>query len=103
MSFGEVTLGFFRLFLLIGPFGRLEHLPCETLESVVVPSVMLSLGVENADAIQKAFKFTRPGSVLLVASWSFHCVDRMIHFPHLVAALGQARLVCVARLLLLLL
>jgi hypothetical protein len=51
MSFGEVVLGLFGLFLLIDPFGRLEHLICETLESVTVPGLMLSLGVENADAI----------------------------------------------------
>jgi hypothetical protein len=48
MHFGEVTLGFFKLFLLIG---RLEHLICETLESITVPGLVLSLGVGNADAI----------------------------------------------------
>jgi hypothetical protein len=58
MSFGEVTLGLFGLFLLIGPFGRLEHLMCETLESVVASGLVLSLGVENTYAIQEAFKFT---------------------------------------------
>jgi hypothetical protein len=51
VSFREVTLGFFRLFLLIVPFGRLEHLIYETLESVVVPGLVLSLGVENTNAI----------------------------------------------------
>jgi hypothetical protein len=51
MSFGEVALGFFGLFLLISQFGHLEHLICETLESVIVPSLVLSLGVENADTI----------------------------------------------------
>jgi hypothetical protein len=51
MSFGEVTLGLFRLFLLTGPFGRLDHLIYETLESIVVPGLVLSLGVENADVI----------------------------------------------------
>jgi hypothetical protein len=48
MRFGEVTLGFFKLFLLIG---CLEHLICETLESITVPGLVLSLGVGNADAI----------------------------------------------------
>jgi hypothetical protein len=46
MSFREVTLGFFELFLLIDPFGRLEHLICKTLESVAVPGLVHSLGVE---------------------------------------------------------
>jgi hypothetical protein len=51
MIFGEVALGILRLFLLIGPFGHLEHLIDETLELVTVPGLVLSLGVENADAI----------------------------------------------------
>jgi hypothetical protein len=46
MSFGEVALGFLGLFLLIGPFGRLEHLTYETLESVIVLGLVLTLGVE---------------------------------------------------------
>jgi hypothetical protein len=73
------------------------------LESVAVPGLVLSLGVENADAIQEAFKFTHPRLVLLVASQSFHHIDGMIRFPLLVMALGWARLVRVAWLLLLLL
>jgi hypothetical protein len=68
VSFGEVTLWIFRLLLLINLFGRFEHLICETLESVIVPSLVLSLGVKNVDLIQEAIKFTRPGSVLLVAT-----------------------------------
>jgi hypothetical protein len=51
VSFEEVVLGFFRLFLLIGPFGCLEYFIYETLELVVVSGLVLSLGVENADAI----------------------------------------------------
>jgi hypothetical protein len=51
MSFREVAHGLFGLFLLIGPFGRLEHLIYETLESVAVSGLVLSLGVKNADAI----------------------------------------------------
>jgi hypothetical protein len=46
MSFGEVTLGLFGLFLLIGPFGHLEHRICETLASIAVSGLMLSLGVK---------------------------------------------------------
>jgi hypothetical protein len=103
MSFGEVTLRFFGLFLLIGPFGRLEYFICETLESVIVLGLVLSLGVEDADAIQKAFKFTRPRLVLLVVSWPFHRNDGMIILPLLVVTLGQARQVRVARVLFLLL
>jgi hypothetical protein len=96
MSFGEVTLGFFRLFCLIGHSGRLEHLICETLESVAVLGLVLSVGVENTDVIQEAFKFTQYGSVPIVASWMFHLIDRTIRFPLLVVALGRARLVRVA-------
>jgi hypothetical protein len=103
MNFGEVTLGFFGLFLFINPLGHLEHLICETLELVTVSVLVLSLGVENADVIQEAFKFTWSEPVLLIASWSFHRIDGMIRFPLLVVALGRARLVHVARLLLLLL
>jgi hypothetical protein len=103
MSFGEVTLWFFGLFFLIGHFGRLEHLICETLESVTVSGLVLSLGVENVDVIHEALKFTQPRSVLLVASWLFHRVDETICFPLLIVTLGRARLVHVARLLLLLL
>jgi hypothetical protein len=35
----------------MGPFGRLEYFICETLESVAISGLVLSLGVENADAI----------------------------------------------------
>jgi hypothetical protein len=44
--------------------------------------------VENADAIQKAFKFPRLGLVLLVASWPFHRINGMTRFPLLIVALG---------------
>jgi hypothetical protein len=103
MSLGDVALGILGLFLLISPFGCLENLICETLESVAVPGLVLSLGVENANAIQEAFKCTWPGPVLLVVSQPFHNIDRMVCFPLLIVALGRAWLVCVARLLLLLL
>jgi hypothetical protein len=88
VSFGEVTLGYLRFFLLIGPFGCPEYLIYETLESVTVLGLVLSLGVEDADAIQEAFKFMWPGSVLLMASWMLHHIDRMTRFPLLVVALG---------------
>jgi hypothetical protein len=58
VSFEEVTLGFLRLFLLISPIGRLEYLICDTLESVAVPGLVLFVGIEGADVIQEAFKFT---------------------------------------------
>jgi hypothetical protein len=96
MSFGEVTLWFFGLFLLICLFGRLEYLIYKTMDSVTVPGLVLSLVVEIADAIQEVFKFTRPRLVLLVVSRSFHRVDRTIHLPLLVVALRRASLVRVA-------
>jgi hypothetical protein len=87
---------FFGLFILIGPFGHLEYFICETLESIAILGLVLSLGVKNADAIQEVFKFPRLGLVLLVASQPFHRIDGMIRFPLLVVALGRARLVCMA-------
>jgi hypothetical protein len=96
MSFGEVVLRFFKLFLLIGPFGRLEYFIRETLESVIVLGLVLSLGVENAEAIQEAFKFPQLGPILLVALGPFHHIDGMVHFPLLVVALVRARLVHVS-------
>jgi hypothetical protein len=99
VSFGEVALRFFGLFLLIAPLGRLKHFIYETLESVTVLGLVLSLGVKNANAIQEAFKFIRPGPVLLVVSWSLHHIDGTICVPLLVVALGWARLVSVARVL----
>jgi hypothetical protein len=88
VSFGEVALRFFGLFPLIGPFGHLEYFNCETLESVAVLGLVLSLGVEDANAIQEAFKFTQPRSVLLVASSPFHRVDGTISLPLLIMTLG---------------
>jgi hypothetical protein len=103
VSFGEATLRFFELFLLISPFGRLEYFICESLEPVTVLDLVLSLGVEDADVIQKAFEFTQPRPILLVASWSFHHVDGTINLPLPVMTLGRARLFHVARVLFLLL
>jgi hypothetical protein len=57
LSFREVTLRFFMLFLMIGLFGRLEYFICKTLELVIVLGLVLSLGVKNADVIQEAFQF----------------------------------------------
>jgi hypothetical protein len=88
MSFREVTLELLGLLLLIDRLGRLENLICKTLESVTVSGLVLSLGVKNANAIQQAFEFTRPGPTLLVAKRPFHRVDRTTQFSLLVVALG---------------
>jgi hypothetical protein len=96
MSFREVTLWFYGLLLLIALFGRLEHLICETQESIAVLGLVLSLVVEDANAIQEAFKFTRPGSVLLIASWPLYVVHGAMRFTLLVVVLGRATLVRVA-------
>jgi hypothetical protein len=45
---------------LIDRLGCLENLICKTLELVIVSGLALSLGVENANAIQEAFKITWP-------------------------------------------
>jgi hypothetical protein len=68
MSFRVIAIWFFGLLLLIVLFGHLEYLICETLKSVVVLGLVLSLRVENADLIQEALKFTRPRPVFLVAT-----------------------------------
>jgi hypothetical protein len=60
---------------------------------VLVLGLMLSLVVENADLIQETFKFTQPGSVLLIAMWPLYVVYRVICLPFLVVALGGARLI----------
>jgi hypothetical protein len=99
LSLGEVALGILGLFLLISPFGHLENLIYKALESVAVPSLVLSLGVKNTDAIQEAFKFTWTWPVLLMVPWPFHHIDRTVSFPLLVVALGWARLIRVTRLL----
>jgi hypothetical protein len=90
MSFGEVSLGLFGLFLLINPFGRVEHPIYETLESVIVSGLVLSLRVENTDAIQEALKFTWSGPVLLVATRTLHVGHRAVRFPLLVMTIGGA-------------
>jgi hypothetical protein len=74
-------------------FVHLKHVICETLELVTVLGLVLSLGVENADQIQEAFKFTQPGPVLLVVMQPLHVVHKAIHFPLLVMALGSAGLI----------
>jgi hypothetical protein len=86
VSFGEVTLGILGLLLLISRLGRLENLIYKTLESVVVSSLVLSLGVKNANAIQEAFEFTRPRPILLMAMRSLQCIDGIVRFSLLVMA-----------------
>jgi hypothetical protein len=56
----EVTLGVNGLLLLIGQLRCLENLICKTLESVIISSLVLSLGMENANVIQDTFEFARP-------------------------------------------
>jgi hypothetical protein len=46
-----ITLWFIGLLLLIDLFANLENLICETSESVAIPGLVLSLGVENIDVI----------------------------------------------------
>jgi hypothetical protein len=51
----------------------------------------------------KSVFYKRQQPILLVPSWPLYGVDRMIRLPLLIVPLGRARLVRVARLLLLLL
>jgi hypothetical protein len=46
MNLGEVTIWIFRLLFMIDLFGYVEDLICETLQSVIVLSLVLSLRVE---------------------------------------------------------
>jgi hypothetical protein len=66
VSFGKVTLGFFGLFLLIHPFAHLEHLICETLESVAVPGLVLSLGVKMQMRSRKPYNSPSLGQYSLL-------------------------------------
>jgi hypothetical protein len=88
VCFGEVTLGILGLLLMIGRFGHLENLIYKTLESVAVSGLVLSLGVENANAIQEAFEFARPGPVLLMTARPFNRIDKTVWLSLLVVALG---------------
>jgi hypothetical protein len=103
VSVGEVALGLLGLFLLISTLGHLENLICKTLESVTISGLVLFIGVEDANAIQEVFKFTQSRLVLLMAPRPLHRIDEMVCFALLIVALGWARLIHVARVLLLLL
>jgi hypothetical protein len=87
VSLGEVTLGILGLLLLIGRLHRLRNLIYKTLESVAVSGLVLSLGVENANAIQEAYLFIRPGPVLMTMR-PLYRDDRTVQFFLLVMALG---------------
>jgi hypothetical protein len=93
VSFGDIVLWIVRLLLLISLFGHLEHLICETLLSVAVLDLVLSLRMENADPIQETFKLARPGLILLVAMRPLYVVQGVSRFPLLVMALGGAGLI----------
>jgi hypothetical protein len=69
-------------------FCHLENLICKTLESVTVLGLVLSLGVEDVDAIQEAIEFTQSWLVLLMVLWPLHSIDEMVHFHLLIVALG---------------
>jgi hypothetical protein len=87
---------------LIVLFVHLEDLICETLELVTVPSLVLSLGVKNADPIQQTFKLSRPGLVLFVAMQLLYISHGEIHLPLIVVTVGSVGLIQVAQLLVLL-
>jgi hypothetical protein len=88
VSLGKVALQIIGLLLLIGRLGHFENLICKTLESVAVLDLMLSLRVENTNAIQEAFKFTRPTLVLLMTTRLFYRINRTVQLSLLVVALG---------------
>jgi hypothetical protein len=77
MSFEEVALVLWGLFLLIVPFGRLEHLICKILESIAVSGLVLSLGVKiqmqsrkpsNSPSLGRYF-LLRHGRSTALAEW----------------------------------
>jgi hypothetical protein len=88
VSLGEVTLGIVGLLFLISRLGCLENLIYKTLDSVAISGLVLSLRVENANAMQKAFAFARPELVLLMTMRPFYCVDSTVWLSLLVMALG---------------
>jgi hypothetical protein len=69
VSLDEVSLWIFGLLFLVGLFRQLEDLICKALQSVVVPGLVLSLGVENIDLVQESFKLSWLGPILLVVTW----------------------------------
>jgi hypothetical protein len=88
MRLREIILGILKLLLLIGRLGHLENLICKTLKSITVSGLVLSLEVENANAIQEAFEFARPGPVLIMMTRPLHHIDRTVWVSLLVMALG---------------
>jgi hypothetical protein len=54
--------------------------------SVTVLGLVLSLGVEDVDAIQEAIEFTQSWLVLLMVLWPLHSNDEMVHFRLLIVA-----------------
>jgi hypothetical protein len=67
MSFGEVDLNLFRLFLLIDPIGRLEYFNYEPLELVIVPGLVLSLG------LKMQMRSRKPSNSLNLGLYSLLC------------------------------
>jgi hypothetical protein len=84
----EVAHGILGFLLTIGWFGRLDNFIGETLESVAVLGLVLSLGVKKANVIQEAFEFTQPRPVLLMVMRPFNHVNRIVWLSLPVVALG---------------
>jgi hypothetical protein len=63
------------------------------LESVAVPGLMLSLGLENAVLIQETFKLSKLGPVFLVATQPLYVGYIAVFLPLLVMTLGDAGLI----------
>jgi hypothetical protein len=93
VSLGEINFWIFRLLLLIGPFGRLEDFNCETLESVIVLGLMLSLGVENADLTQETVKLSRHGPIFFVTTRPLYVGHGEVCLPLLVMTLEGGGLI----------
>jgi hypothetical protein len=64
MRHWEVVLLVVRLLFLIALLSRLENFVSEALQPVALPSLMLSLGVENAYSIQEPIVLTQSRPVL---------------------------------------
>jgi hypothetical protein len=64
MGLEDVTLWIFGLLVLVNLLGQIQDLICKALQSVAIPGLSFSMGVENAYPIQEPFKLSRPGPVL---------------------------------------
>jgi hypothetical protein len=69
------------------------------LQSIVVPSLVLSMGLENANHVKETFELTWPGLVVSpIAAWPLYIGHRAVKLPLLIVPSGGARLIGLTQL-----